>query len=178
MPAEFLVRVLNETDYAEYRTLRLRALREHPEAFTSSYEEELSAPYDNHIGRFRRDPGRPHNVMFGASRDGKLVGMVGFEALTRQKERHKGHIFAMYVVVEAAGRGVGRALLEAAIQHARAVPELEILNLSVTGGNRAAITLYEGCGFRRYGREPRAVKIGNRYFDKDDMWLDLSAKSS
>ena len=33
------VRLLTEADASEYHELRLRGLREHPEAFTSSYEE-------------------------------------------------------------------------------------------------------------------------------------------
>jgi hypothetical protein len=33
------IRRLLSTDAADFRALRLRALREHPEAFTSSFEE-------------------------------------------------------------------------------------------------------------------------------------------
>ena len=35
-----LIRSLTATDAARYQPLRLRALREHPEAFASAFEEE------------------------------------------------------------------------------------------------------------------------------------------
>ena len=38
------IRLLVPDDAAVYRALRLRALREHPEAFTSSFEEETVRP--------------------------------------------------------------------------------------------------------------------------------------
>ena len=39
-PRTMVIRPLTVSDAAPYRTLRLRAMREHAEAFTSSYEEE------------------------------------------------------------------------------------------------------------------------------------------
>jgi ribosomal protein S18 acetylase RimI-like enzyme len=48
-----------------------------------------------------------------------------------------------------------------------------MLTLSVTSSNVSAIGLYEGCGFIRYARLPRAIKVGNTYFDKDQMVLKL-----
>lgn len=38
------IRKLTPEDAALYRTIRLEALRSHPEAFGSSYEEELEYP--------------------------------------------------------------------------------------------------------------------------------------
>jgi hypothetical protein len=33
--------------------------------------------------------------------------------------------------------------------------------------------LYETVGFVVYGREPRALKVGDQYYDEDFMVLDL-----
>ena len=38
------VRRLTPSDAPAYQALRLRAFHDHPEAFTSSYEEEVSKP--------------------------------------------------------------------------------------------------------------------------------------
>ena len=43
-PDQPVIRRLMPDDAGEYRTLRLRALREHPDAFTSSFEEEQIRP--------------------------------------------------------------------------------------------------------------------------------------
>ena len=38
------IRELTKSDAPEYRTLRLRALKEHPTAFSSSYERQKTGP--------------------------------------------------------------------------------------------------------------------------------------
>ncbi len=34
--------------------------------------------------------------------------------------------------------------------------------------------LYERCGFRSFGVEPRAIKVDGRYYAKNHMYLELS----
>ena len=46
-----LIRCLLGRDAGDYRALRLRGFREHPEAFTSSYEEESLRPLDDAVQR-------------------------------------------------------------------------------------------------------------------------------
>ena len=46
MSPDVLVRRLTQADASAYRAVRLRALREHPEAFTSDADEEASQPLD------------------------------------------------------------------------------------------------------------------------------------
>ncbi len=45
--------------------------------------------------------------------------------------------------------------------------------LTVTQTNDAARTLYESEGFRSFGVEPRAIRVGDRYYDKNHMVLFL-----
>ena len=79
----------------------------------------------------------------------------------------------MMVCAEARGHGVGRALLEACIARAREADGLELLTLSVTSSNLAAVRLYERAGFEPYGRLPRAIKLEDTYHGKDLMVLAL-----
>lgn len=160
------VRRLAEADAADYRALRLRALREHPEAFTSSFEEDELKPLD--WTRKRLSEGS----VLGAFEDGRLIGILGVSVDPRRKVRHIGEVFGMFVAPEYGGRGVGRALLDACIARARDAG-LEELRLTVTAGNARAQTLYEHAGFRAFGVEPNAVKIDGRYFDKCHMALRL-----
>ena len=63
-------------------------------------------------------------------------------------------------------------LLEACIAEARHAG-LEMLTLSVTGGNASAISLYERHRFVAYGNLRRALKVGTKYHDKLHMVLVL-----
>lgn len=164
------IRRLSPEDAQAFRALRLRALREHPQAFTSSHEEDAQVPLQ--VTAARLDS--PRHSFWGAFHGQELVGMLGLERETRAKNRHKATVVAMYVAPEAAGRGVGRQLLEALLAQARG-ERLESLVLTVTEGNDSARRLYERCGFRSFGIEPRAIKLGERAYAKNHMVLDLTA---
>jgi RimJ/RimL family protein N-acetyltransferase len=113
------------------------------------------------------------NTFWGAFVDGRLQGMVGLTREPRRKNAHKADIVAMYVAPESGRRGLGRALLQAVIDHARTVAGLEQLVLSVTRSNHAAAELYRSTGFVTFGVEPRAIKVAGEYFDKERMILFL-----
>jgi len=48
------------------------------------------------------------------------------------------------------------------------------LHLTCVTSNQGAIQFYQKHGFKIYGTEPRALKIGNIFFDEHLMVLDLS----
>jgi ribosomal protein S18 acetylase RimI-like enzyme len=81
----------------------------------------------------------------------------------------------MYVAPEYAGRGVGQKLLTACIERAREIPGLEQLQLTVTDSNARAKSLYEKAGFRVFGLEQNALKIGQQYFHKCHMALSYGS---
>lgn len=169
------VRALGPADLDMYRALRLRGLAEHPEAFTSDAAEETKKPRDALAQRLAADPARPHDAVFGAFEGATLVGACGIDVDMRVKVRHKGRVFGLYVPAECAGRGIGRALVDAVIAHASASPGLRQLVLTVTAGNDAARRVYERAGFAVFGREPEAIRIGGRGHDKITMVLFLPA---
>ena len=164
------VRALGAADVDAYRALRLRGLAEHPEAFTSSPEDEAVA--DKLARRLSPDPKRPHDVVFGAFDDGRLAGLCGMDVDMRAKVRHKGHVFGMYVPRERSGRGIGGALMDRVIAHARS-HGLDQLTLTCTADNLPARRVYERAGFAMVGREPQAIRVGGRAHDKVLMVLFL-----
>src|SRR3954468_20588276 len=101
------IRRLTPADAAAYRELRLRALREHPEAFTSSWEDEAQRP----IAASEQRLGAAGTTFWGAWEGAQLCGVVGLERPPRPKELHKGKVVGMAVAPEFAGRGIGRDLL-------------------------------------------------------------------
>ncbi len=164
------VRRLTGADAAAFRALRLRGLKEHPDAFTSSYEEDVLQPLEMTERRLADAGG---NAFWGAFDNGELRGMIGLTREARAKNRHKGHVVAMYVAPESGRRGLGRALLQAVIDHARDAVGIAQLVLTVTSTNAAAIELYKSAGFRTFGVEPRAIVVDGEYFDKEHMILFL-----
>lgn len=168
--SDFTIRQLLRADAAEYRSLRLRCLREHASAFTSSYDEELAKPV-SHLAQ-RLDASSPVRF-WGAFVQGRLVGAVGLEREQRLKNRHKAVVIGMYVAPEQGRLGIGRALLAQLLDEARHT-DLALLVLTVTQGNDAAERLYRDAGFTSFGVEPEAIQVDNRFFAKNHMYLQLT----
>lgn len=167
-----VIRRLAEEDVASFRTLRLRAVREHPAGFAVSFEEAASEPIESIAQSLYPENQTRGDFVLGAF-DETLIGMVGLHRETLTKMRHKALIWGMYVQQEAQGRGVGRALLEHAIAAARTQPDLDQLMLAVGSTNKAAQQLYQSLGFQTYGTEPRALRLGDQYLDECLMLLRL-----
>jgi RimJ/RimL family protein N-acetyltransferase len=164
--SDIAIRRLVPDDVAVYRALRLRGLKEHPDAFTSGYDEEAAKPVAATEARLAPEAG---SRMWGACVEGTLVGAIGLLREPRVKILHKGEVFGMYVVRERAGQGVGAALLSHLLGEARREPGLTQLTLTVTETNVAARRLYEKFGFRSFGIEPRAIRVGDTHYDKNHM---------
>jgi GNAT superfamily N-acetyltransferase len=168
------IRVLTRADAGAYQRLRLRALREHPEAYGSSYEEERGKTLRDVADRIAPPPERGFTL--GAAVDGVLSGVVSVIRMPQSKTRHRAILVAMYVVPESRGAGVGRALLHAAIARSHAIRGIEDLYLAVTVGNDVARSLYLSAGFVPFGVESRALKIGDRCYDLE--WMALRLRDS
>ncbi len=167
------IREFTGDDASEFRSLRLRALGEHPDAFGSSHEAELAVPIEATAERLSSNAESEGSFTLGAYRGDELVGMVGLVQEAREKTRHKGNIWGMYVPCEEQGKGTGRALLARAIELAKGMPGLEQLHLAVVSRNRRARELYASFDFETYGVEPRALCVGGEYLDEEHMVLLL-----
>ena len=168
------VRILNEKDAEAFWKIRLRALQENPESFGASYEEILERGIAGTAQGLGGREGAPKDVTFGAfDEKGQLVGLAGFRREEEAKKRHKGVIWGMYVPKELRGQGIGKALLEAAIEYAKSLPDLERINLAVVLTNKEARLLFVAHGFQSYGTERKALKLHDRYFDQELMTLPI-----
>ena len=170
------IRALTSADASEFHAVRLRALREHPEAFSQSYESQLNTPLEAVTERLRTQSTLGDNFILGCFVDGKLIGMVGFVRSDGLKVQHKGWVWGMYVTAETQGKGYGKALLSEAIERAKAVPGLRQLHLGVEMSNVSARALYLGMGFNSYGIEPDALYVNGVYHSEDLMVLRLDSK--
>lgn len=149
MPA---IRTLHPDDWPVYRDLRLRALDEAPYAFCSTFAEESQRTDDAWAARLAAPAlgAYQQGWPFAAELDGTPVGLSWVKM-----EGAGASLYQVWVAPEARGRGVGAALLDAAIAWARA-RRAQALHLGVTAGDGAAARLYRRAGFVDVGApEPR-----------------------
>ena len=172
------VRRLRPDDLPAYKQLRDAALADDPTAFTSDAEAERRKAPESYAPRLGQDAPFGGVFTLGAWRHAgdagfELLGAVSCERDPRIKVRHIGHIVGMMVRRDARGLGIGRRLIAACIAAARGADGLEMLTLTVTASNAAAVHLYESVGFTRFGSLPHAIKVDGHYHAKDHMVLSL-----
>jgi ribosomal protein S18 acetylase RimI-like enzyme len=146
--SEVTVRVLAEDDWDTYRQMRLGALKESPQAFVSTYDEELA--YDEDFWRLRMR----RSTRLLAVRDGENVGVVSLgDALPidgdndLQRSQRVAELFGMWVDPQARGTGVAWRLVDAAAVEARAQQRTHLM-LWVVVDNGRAVAFYSSYGFR------------------------------
>jgi RimJ/RimL family protein N-acetyltransferase len=164
---------LTAPDAAAYRDLMLEAYVLAADAFTCTAEERAQEPESWWVKRIADPSGL--SASFGAKVGNDLVGTVAIEYSSKPKKKHAALIIGMYVRASARGKGMGRALLEAAIDHASQRPGTIILTLTVTEGNQSAIRLYREAGFQAWGTQPMAIATPAGYKGKVHMWRTVIA---
>lgn len=143
MPAPFL-RALTPDDAPAYRALRLAGISELPQAFCITHALESSLPLGQISQRLQHTP---LQRIFGIFNDAQLIAMAGLRREPIAVVHDKATLWGVYVAPQARGKGLGRQLIQAAIDHACTIPELARLRLAVAHDNQAALSLYLGCGF-------------------------------
>ena len=163
------IRVLEAADAADFWKLRLRGLKEDPEAFGASFGDSVNASQEDICKRLANTD---DTFALGAFSPNPC-GMLGFYRRQGERVRHKGGIWGVYVAPEARGGGLARRLMVEAIERAKTMPDLEEVILTVSTTQSAAMKLYESLGFKEYGHEVRALKQGDIYIDEKMMMLRL-----
>ncbi|MBX2839878.1 MAG: GNAT family N-acetyltransferase [Gammaproteobacteria bacterium] len=163
------IKRLVPADAEAYRALMLRAFREEPDAFTSSLAEREKQPLSWWQETLSTED-NTSTVVLGAEFDTALVGVGGIKFSEREKTNHKAGVFGMYVAEEARGRKLATHLLQGLIDIARQNSSTEVLQLTVTDGNKAATQLYLQNDFIQFGAEPFAVRTADGYVSKLHLW--------
>ena len=130
-----------------FKDVRLRALKEMPLAFSSTYAKESDFPEAEWVRRSERWRG-DEAILYLAfdNQDEKAAcGMVACYA-DEEGNAARGHVISMWVDPKYRRAGVGKLLIEGLKDWAR-MRRLRGLKLMVTSVNQGAIDFYERMGF-------------------------------
>jgi RimJ/RimL family protein N-acetyltransferase len=105
----------------------------------------------------------PDAAVFVAADDGAVVGRLSLSRDPHPASRHVADLGLM-VAASHRGKGIGRMLLEAAVDWAR-MSEIRKLELHVFPWNEPALRLYEAFGFEREGYR-------KAHYARDDELVD------
>jgi ribosomal protein S18 acetylase RimI-like enzyme len=148
------IRRLRGGEAARIRELRLRSLEDTPEAFGSSYADEVGLPETFWQRLADASELAATEIVFVAEEDGAWLGLAG--GYLREGEPDAAGLWGMWVAPEARRRMLASHLVDAVAAWARARKALR-LDLSVTDRAEAAAALYERLGFTPTGeRRPLA----------------------
>jgi len=154
----FVVRPADPAD-AEALVRLAEAVSAEPEGWLISTDGEWRSVGDErrYLKALRR---YPHAAVLVAERtdDGAIVGRLSLSRDTHPASAHVADLGLM-VAMDARRQGVGRALLEAAVEWARDA-SIRKLELHVFPWNEPAIHLYEQFGFEREGYRKRHYRRG------------------
>jgi ribosomal protein S18 acetylase RimI-like enzyme len=133
-----VIKQLTTGDGERLRALRLRSLRDAPDAFGTTLEEAASWSPDTWNRQLQQ------HATFVACARGTDVGLV--RGALHDQFPDTGYLISMWVAPEARRQGIGSALVDAVAQWAR-TKGLARLLLDVGEHNTAAIALYARNGF-------------------------------
>jgi RimJ/RimL family protein N-acetyltransferase len=167
--ASFLVRACTPADARAMLELSSAVMSEDVYSLTTA--DELSLTEEQEAAWIQGHLDHPGHLLLVAEQNGTVVGSLDFSCGHRRRIAHTGE-FGMSVAKAHREDGVGRALLAALIEWARAHEAIEKICLKVHATNDRAIGLYRKMGFVEEGRAARELKYGpDAYVDSVLMAL-------
>ncbi len=160
--SDITVRALGEDEWEQYRSVRLSALEESPEAFVASADDESAFAEDLWRDRMRR------SQRLLAEQDGAPVGVasIGQARHDGEKDNNKvAELFGLWVAPPARGTGVATQLVQAGADAARQQGRSHLAYWVGTDNGRA-VAFASGFGFRPTDRR-RPMRV--RGADEDEV---------
>lgn len=148
--------------WPEYRALRLRALKDEPQAFASKYEDQLAYPDEKWQVRIQEALDGKSWMLF-AETEGKLVGMaVGFQ-IPEDIQTKTANIASVFVVKESRGQGISKNLMTKLEETIKSSGRASKLKLEVNKDQMPAVKLYESLGYSKIGQQDYLMGDGKTY---------------
>jgi ribosomal protein S18 acetylase RimI-like enzyme len=131
-----------------FKTVRLRALEDTPSAFSSTYAEESRLLDEDWVRRAAQWSGKG-STTYLAMDTGTPCGIAS--GFLDKDDSTEAHLASMWVAPTHRRLGIGRLLVNAIVDWARA-QGAGILQLIVTSNNDGAIKFYQRLGFTLTGK--------------------------
>lgn len=165
--SEITICTLPPERWQEFCDLRVQAFQEVPYAIVGT-DIELEHPEKFYRERLAESLKEDGLWYIFAEIEGKIVGMAGAMCLKKQVPamRHAATILSVYVKPEFRGQKIGQMLLEDLLARLARSSFVTHANLLVTCGQKAAIKLYEQCGFSMCGKMRDNLLIDGVYYDQ------------
>lgn len=136
---------LQPEDWRQYRDLRLRALKEEPQAYGSTYEDNAKRPDEFWQKRLEESLIMSTQWLVFAKSDRMLVGMMG--AFIEKEQSDSAHIIAVYVIPEARGKGIAKSLMKELLESIKTNKQIKNIIVDVNVEQTVAFNLYKNSGF-------------------------------
>ncbi|HBO55303.1 GNAT family N-acetyltransferase [Janibacter terrae] len=164
--SEITVRALTEDEWATYRTLRLEALQESPEAFVADHATEAAEPEEFWRTRMSR------SVRLVAEVDDELVGVASLGTAHGGDDATAGQLFGLWVAPAWRGKSVAANLVS---QGARIAEQRGFGQLFywVGSDNGRAVAFASSFGFRPTD-ERRAMRTASDAGGEEEIALVLA----
>lgn len=133
------------SEWRRYKTIQLEALKQDPQSFGASFKKWK----DFSDEKWQERPSNPDSIIFLALNEEEPIGLTGIHFEKENGDR-VAHIWGMYVSPDFRSLGIGKSLMEAALE---AVKENQVnkATLMVNSEELPAIRLYEKMGFDNRG---------------------------
>jgi ribosomal protein S18 acetylase RimI-like enzyme len=142
-----VIEPITQSNIAAFKEVRLRALREDPHAFGSTYARESQFTEAEWLQRLERWNG-VRGIGFLAMDDKIACGIAG--SLLDEKDPTQAQLVSMWTAPTHRQHGVGRLLVNAVLNWAQG-HDIRTLSLMVVSNNESAIRFYEKLGFTPTG---------------------------
>lgn len=133
---------LNAGEVERLRKIRLLALKDAPDAFSTTFQNAVAWPRDSWVKQLQKLP------TFVAVVDGTDGGMV--RGALHSDKINEAYLLSLWVSPHVRGQGVGKELINAVIGWARS-EGCQRLVLDVGEHNTGEIALYQRMGFKPTG---------------------------
>jgi ribosomal protein S18 acetylase RimI-like enzyme len=169
----FISREAVPDDASPFVTLIKSIVAEHPDVDMPFAPDEYDISVEAVSDWMSKANAADNSTCLVAEAEGQIIGTLICQGGSLRADRHDTSL-SIYVHKDWRDQGIGRALMQHALDWANGTGITERIHLEVYTRNQRGIHLYEKFGFEVEGRKRRAYFQGGEYFDMLMMALLLN----